>query len=190
MRAQSIEVPYEQQNLWIIDERLAYHAYLTSDLPLNVADVLKNSSESRPDLMIFDRALSFSEDETPLASLTIVEFKKPARSNYREEDPIDQVYRLINEIRSGHFKDKHGREIKVQSASIPAYAYIICDTTKEIEKIARGKTLLPTPDNLGFFGYNPNYHTYVEVISYAKLLRDAQRRNKVLFEKLNLSPSN
>jgi hypothetical protein len=76
----------------------------------------------------------------------------------------------------------------VQSDDIPAYAYVICDTTKEIEKIAKGKMLLPTPDKMGFFGWNPNYKVYVEVISYPKLLRDAQRRNKVLFDKLNLSP--
>src|SRR5205823_1177327 len=80
---------------------------------------------------------------------------KPARSDYRKEDPIDQVYRLIREIKSGHFKDKTGREIKVQSERIPAYAYVICDTTKEVEIIAQNKGLWPTPDNLGYYGYNP-----------------------------------
>jgi hypothetical protein len=31
MNAESSEVPYENQNLWIIDERLAFHEYLASD---------------------------------------------------------------------------------------------------------------------------------------------------------------
>jgi len=41
-------------------------------------------------------------------------------------------------------------------------------------------------DNLGYFGYNPSLSAYVEVISYTKLLRDAKKRNKILFDKLNL----
>lgn len=102
------------------------------------------------------RALTFAEDDSALNSLVIVKFKKPDRSDYRKEDPVDQVYRLIREIKSGHFKDKNGREIKVQSELIPAYAYVICDTTREVEIIARNKGLLPTPDQLGYCGYNPN----------------------------------
>jgi len=186
MRTTSGDVPYEQQNLWIIDERLAYHGFLASDMPLDHVDVLKNASESRPDIMVFDHALSFAEDDTALNSLVIVEFKKPARSDYRKEDPIDQVYRLIREIKGGHYKDKNGVEIKVQSDRIPAYAYVICDTTKEVEIIAENKGLIPTPDNLGYFGYNQKLSAYVEIISYAKLLRDAKKRNRILFDKLHL----
>jgi hypothetical protein len=44
----------------------------------------------------------------------------------------------------------------------------------------------PTPDNLGYYGYNPNLNAYYEVLSYTKLLNDAKKRNRILFEKLNL----
>lgn len=186
MRTTSDDVPYEQQNLWIIDEKLSYHGFLASDMRLQQMPVLATDSESRPDLLIFDRALSFTEDEGVLNSLVIVEFKKPDRSAYGKEDPVDQVYRLIREIKSGHFKDKNGREIKVQSDRIPAYAYVICDTTKEIEIIAQNKGMLLTPDALGYYGYNPNLSAYVEIISYTKLLRDAKKRNRILFDKLHL----
>lgn len=47
----------------------------------------------------------------------------------------------------------------------------------------------PTPDNLGYYGYNPKASAYVEIISYAKLLQDAKRRNKILFDKLHLPGS-
>jgi hypothetical protein len=186
MRTTSDDVPYEQQNLWIIDERLSYHAFLASDMELSKVRVLANESESRPDLLIFDRALSFAEDEGVLHSLVIVEFKKPDRTDYTKEDPIDQVYRLIRDIKSDHFKDKTGREIKVQSDRIPSYAYVICDTTVQIERIAENKGMLRTPDNLGFYVYNPTLSAYVEIISYTKLLRDAKKRNRILFEKLHL----
>ena len=186
MRTTSDDVPYEQQNLWIIDERLSYHEFLASDMRLDQLNVLANNSESRADLFIFDRALSFAEDEGVLNSLVIIEFKKPDRTAYGKEDPVDQVYRLIREIKSGHFKDKTGREIKVQSDRIPAYAYVICDTTKQVETIAENKGMLCTPDNLGYYGYNPALSAYVEIISYTKLLRDAKKRNRILFDKLHL----
>ena len=34
-----------------------------------------------------------------------------------------------------------------------------------------------TPDNLGYYGYNETLNAYYEVISYAKLLADAKKRN-------------
>ena len=67
------------------------------------------------------------------------------------------MYRLIREIKGGHYKDKNGREIKVQSERIPAYAYVICDTTREIEIIAENKALHPTPDNLGYMATIQDY---------------------------------
>ena len=69
-----------------------------------------------------------------------------------------------------------------------AYAYIICVTTKEIDSIALNKTMLRTPDGLGWYVYNPGHNAYVEVIPYQKLLGDAKRRNRVLFDKLGLPP--
>ena len=43
-----------------------------------------------------------------------------------------------------------------------------------------------TPDNQGYYGFHRNYGIYWEVMDYNKLLRDAQRRNRIFFEKLNL----
>lgn len=119
-------------------------------------------------------------------SLVVVEFKKPDRTNYSKEDPVDQVYRLIIDIKGGYFKDKDGRPIKVQSDRIPAYTYEICDITKEIDLIAVKKGMIQTPDNLRYYFYNALPSTYVEIISYTKLLRDVKKRNRILFEKLHL----
>jgi hypothetical protein len=200
MKTTSDDVPYEQQNLWIIDERLAFHEFLASDVQLRSMRALVTDSAKRPDLVIFDRPLSFAEGGTwPLTSLVVVEFKKPdpdaplirstgTGADRVRQDPLDQVYDLIRNIKSGHFRDKHGVEIKVSSQSIPAYGYVICEMTAELEKLCENKGMLRTPDGLGFFAYNPdpNITAYVEVISYDKLLLDAKKRNRVLFDKLNL----
>jgi hypothetical protein len=72
----------------------------------------------------------------------------------------------------------------VQSERIPAYAYVICDTTKELEIIAQNKSLLPhaRPTRLLWLQSQPiglrRDHFYT------KLLRDAKKRNRILFDKL------
>jgi hypothetical protein len=71
---------------------------------------------------------------------------------------------------------------------IPFYCYLICDIDNDkIKEYARGAGLTLTPDGLGYFGYNTNYNCYIEVISFNKLLTDAIKRNRILFDKLNMS---
>jgi hypothetical protein len=43
-----------------------------------------------------------------------------------------------------------------------------------------------TSDNQGYYGFHRNYGIYLQGIDYNKLLRDAQKRNRIFFEKLNL----
>lgn len=44
----------------------------------------------------------------------------------------------------------------------------------------------PLTNDLGYYGYNETLNAYYEIISYAKLLADAKKRNRILFEKLHL----
>jgi len=56
--------------------------------------------------------------------------------------------------------------------------------TDSMVDAAEGSSLTRTPDGEGFFGFNPNFGAYIEVISYDKLLKDAKERNSILFDKL------
>ncbi len=189
MRSTSDDVPFEQQNLWIIDERLTFHSFLSSDQPLNKLGEVESDSESRPDILIFNRPLAFSDEAEPLQSVVVIEFKKPDRTNYRDEDPVTQAYRMIRDIRDSKMKDKGGRYIRPANANIPAYCYIICDLTPPVETRIQNMGAQRTPDNLGYYGFNEALNAYYEVISYNKLLSDAGKRNRVLFEKMNLPTS-
>lgn len=179
---------YDGQNLWIIDERLSFHSYLSSDIPLKQIEAVDSQSELRPDIAIFNRRLAYSEGDEPYSSIVIIEFKRPVRQNYDEKDnPIAQVYDYIRGIRSGKQLDSNGRPIST-SAGTSYYAYVIADLTPALQTQAENGTLTKTPDGMGYFGYNSNLNAYVEVISFSKLLADAKKRNRVLFDKLNLSP--
>jgi hypothetical protein len=42
------------------------------------------------------------------------------------------------------------------------------------------------PDGLGYFRWHANIKLYIEVLSWTKVLRDAEMRNKVFFHKLSI----
>lgn len=183
----SNEVPFEEHNLWLIDERLAFHAFLSSDQPIRQAPVLQNESQKKPDILVFDKAFAFSETpNVPFSSITILEFKKPLRKEYSdEENPFVQVTNYIGEIRAGKAVTRDGRPLPI-SENMPFYCYIICDLTPQLRKWAQFSDLQETPDRLGFFGYKRHFNAYCEVISYDKLVADAEKRNKTFFQKLGL----
>ncbi|MCZ7603069.1 MAG: DUF4263 domain-containing protein [Melioribacteraceae bacterium] len=187
LRRTSDEIDYESQNLWIIDEKLAYHKYLASDIPLSKVELLDSEEKKRPDIIIFNEPIAFVEDLPPYSSIVIIEFKRPMRKDFslEEDNPISQIYNYVEMIKSDKKNDINGRPITV-TENTPFYGYVICDLTPKIKEIAKYFDLIKAPDNLGYFGYNKELKTYVEIISYDKLLSDAHKRNKVLFNKLNL----
>jgi hypothetical protein len=184
MQKTSDEILYDDHNLWLIDERLSYHRFLQSDKPLNPED-----KSSRPDILLsFDKALLYTDSKkAPYEAFTIIEFKRPMRENYGSgDDPVRQVYNYIEEINEGKARTKEGRPI-IPSKSCKFYCYIICDITPPIHRFARQNSLSPSPDDLGYFGFNPNYNAYTEIISFDKLVEDSKQRNQILFDKLGIN---
>jgi len=183
----SDEVLFKDHNLWLVDERLAFHTYLTSDKQIKQAKLLQNESKKEPDVLIFDKAMAFSETlQIPFSSVTIIEFKRPARNEYNDnENPFSQVFEYIEEIRNGKALTKEGRTLSV-TTNMPFYCYIICDITPVLKKWAKNYSCTQTPDGIGYFLQNPNYNAYCEVISYDKLVSDAEKRNKAFFNKMGL----
>ncbi len=195
MRESTNRAFFEQRNLWIIDEKLAYHQYLASDQPMDSYDGVEIDSNLRPDLAIFDEINfldnyhAFSSESTGLSSAILVEFKRPMREHYDyDENPIEKANEYAEKIREGKAKNKRGTFIRV-GKDIPFYCYIICDLTPKIISWARNAQLTLTSNGDGFFGYNPNYNTFFEILSYDKLVEDASKRNKVLFDQLDLPES-
>lgn len=68
--------------------------------------------------------------------------------------------------------------------NVAFYCYVIADLTPTLKRSAARAGLILTQDGEGYFGLNPTVGTYIEVVSYDKLLKDAKQRNRVLFDKL------
>ncbi|WP_298138618.1 hypothetical protein [Flavobacterium sp.] len=182
----SDEISLDEHNLWVIDERLAFHEYLASDTPFKSVERTTSDSKKRTDLIVFNKAHLLNDDDKPYSSIVIVEFKRPMRDDYSDdENPITQVTKYARELIENKVLDKNGRQFDLRTGT-PLYAYIICDLTVNLRRFAEDQNFTVLPDNDGYFNFNKNYNLYVEIISFDKLIKDSTKRNKILFEKLNL----
>lgn len=185
MRSTSETEPYNKHNLWLVDERLAYCSYISSDIPFD-----NDPKQERTDIMILDHPVAVSEDEndgTEFDTIILFELKRPMRDDYTEEqNPISQLYDYIDKIKSKTAKDKDGRPI-IAGDHTKFYLYVICDVTDKLRKIVRRNgNFSQTPDGMGYYGYNDDYKAYVEILPLNKVINDAKKRNRILFEKLGL----
>lgn len=195
MQADSDGIHFEDSNLWLVDERLAFHNYLASDKTINSIPISDSKSTKEPDLFglnVFDNPLLVNEgNKLPLASITVVEIKRPMRNDAKageDKDPIEQALGYLKRVRIGKVTTSTGRPIP-NSEQIPGFCYVICDITPTIIDRCDLLDLQVTVDKLGYFGYHKTYNSYVEVISFDRLLNMAKERNRAFFDKLGL-PSN
>ena len=185
MGATSKDVFLEQQNLWLLDERLCFHTLLTSDKKLNKVPGLERTSGKEPDIFAFfyDTPIGVAEaDGISGGGVVIVEFKRPGRDDY-DKDPADQIVQRFDEIAQGGVRDIDGRPINPDRLRYTGY--LIADLTPTLHRQVRMR-YHKMADNEGYFATLPQGNGYIEIVSYDKLVADAKRRNRVLFEKLGL----
>lgn len=171
----------DSQNLWILDERLNFHRYLASDKPIA-------SSGKEPDLVVFQNPMVYGSENNEsqvLSSAVLFELKRPMRTGYTNDNPLDNVYTYLGLIRSGKQEDYRGRPIQVGDS--PIYAYLVCDLTVPVVKILMDHDFKELPGKRGYWKIHEGHKAFIEVIGYDALLKDAYRRNKVFFDKLGLA---
>lgn len=175
---------FHDHNLWIVDERLNFTTWISSDVPLD------GKNTDRPDLLVYNKRILFRGDNEASNPITIFEFKKPQRDDFvnpsSREDPVQQIVRYVNNIRDGQYKTPEGRKMLVAD-NTPFYGYVVCDLTPKVEAwLQREKDFKQMPDRLGWFQWLGNINLYVEVISWDKVLKDAKMRNQIFFQKLGI----
>ncbi len=185
-RTDSGQVDYETHNLWAIDERLAFHHYLASDLRFDAQHdaPIEVDSAKRPDLVIFNRRIALSESDGPNhPSIVLVEFKRPERD---DDVPVRQVYGYIRNLREGKGKRPDGSSIDRVGVGVPFFCYVICTLTEKMRRDLEDLTYKLGPDGNSYFLFNDGLNAWVEVISYRKVLDDARKRNQAFFRRLDL----
>ncbi len=184
MRTTSDETPYENHNLWLLDEKLSFSQYISSDKPFD-----NIQGEDRTDILVLDHPVVMAESKNmglAYDAITIFELKRPMRDDFNMEDnPITQLLDYAIKIKEDKANDCRHRPIHVTNTT-QFYLYAVCDITPTLEKVLDKMSFTRTPDNLGAYFYNRELHAYIEVLSYDKIWNDSEKRNKVLFDKLGI----
>lgn len=200
MQCTSDEVDLMRANLWVIDERLAFHNYLASDKPISSMPITKSDCNKEPDLCLLkinnvELTENFGDNPTLVAepqmryqpaTLTIIEFKRPMRKDASiNKNPLSQVYDYFRKIEEGKVCTFEGRPIS--SKGLRRYAYIICDFTEQMRRCFEDFGCKEAPDGMGYYTYNPTLNINVEIISYDQLVNAAFERNRAFFDALGIS---
>lgn len=186
MRVTNKDVHVDKHNLWIVDDKLTYYEYWASDKAIKKI-VSEHASSDRPDVLLFAGRSAYHRPGTD-QPVVIVEFKKPVRNEYdEEENPFVQIYSYIEDLQNGKILDKDGGQIQEVTADTPFFCYIIADFTPNMRKWLRlAQINVPLPGGGGFYGYNSDYRAFVQALSYKYVLKDARLRNEAFFKQLKI----
>lgn len=193
MRTESSDLLPDASNLWIIDERLAFHDYLASDKTLKSMPITGSDSTREPDILstrlIDSPVLAAEGGKLPLPSIVVVEIKRPMRKDATEDkNPIQQCLDYVKRVRNGGVLTASGRPIP-PTQEPPAFCYIIADLTEKMVERCEISNLRPMHDGMGYFGFNDSAKAYIEVMSFDRLINAATERNRAFFDKLGLPSS-
>jgi hypothetical protein len=171
-------------DLWIVDERLTFAQYFSSDVEFSILSEAVESDD-RPDVLIFDYVHGLRQVEEP-SKVLLVEFKRPGRTNYADnENPQLQVERYVRRLQSGGMRDVRGRPIKLDERTV-FYCFIIADIVGKLDewtfswqRTADGRGRIYQPKD-GFRGS-------IELVGWDALLGDARGRNQAFFDRAGIS---
>jgi len=174
-------------NLWMIDDTLAAYDLFASDKPIKSL-AKEATSRKEPDLIFFN-PLGFRREGTD-DPVVVIEFKRPGDEK-PSQDPVTQVLGYIDELRGASVRDMDGGVVSDIGKDTPFECYIVCELTGAARKsFERSIAQNPTPDGEGYYGWSVPHKARIRVISFKKMLRDAELRNQAFFDQLRLgSPS-
>lgn len=187
LRVNSGDIDYGNHNLWLIDDRLAYYDFWASDQ--SIRSFIKTSeAKERPDLILFQGSHLLRREGTD-QPIVIVEFKRPARKEYtNEENPIKQIYDYIRELRDNKVTDNEGALITEIGSDTPFFCYLVCDITPRLKALLEDYGIVQAlPGGRGYFGYNDTRRAYVEVLQYSEIVKDARLRHEAFFKELGIN---
>ena len=177
-RTDTDSILFENHNLWLLDERLVFHSFAVSDKP--VSQYTDSDSHDRPDIVVFSEV---GKDKVAM-SISIIELKKPQKEKY-DEDITSQLFRYVRGIKNKEVTTETGRQFNVDETT-KFYCYAICVITEPVSIFATNQRYSKLKDNLGYYAYNADLNTHMEIIAYDKIVADAKMRHRIFFEKLGI----
>ena len=187
MGAETNDMPSEYHNLWLLDERLTFHSYTTSDRQIRTSKHVKSDSQLETDLLIYDFPWAYSDNPEHVNSLVLFEFKRPGRDmNTRNDKKLEsQLEEYFEKLLESKAKSDKGRFLNIQE-NTPKFGYIICDLHKDlIEYNLKHNYFKKTPYNT-LYKTNPDLNMHFEVMDYQTLIDFAEKRHHAFFRALGI----
>jgi len=187
LKVTSNDIEYGNHNLWLIDDRLAYYDFWASDKSIR-SFIQTSEAKERPDLILFQGSHLLRRGGTD-QPVVIVEFKRPARKDYTdEENPVKQIYDYIRELRDHKVEDNTGALITEIGSDTPFFCYLVCDITPRLKALLEDYGIVQAlPGGRGYFGYNDTRRAYLEVLQYSEIVKDARLRHEAFFRELGIN---
>lgn len=176
--------PAASHDLWIVDERLTFAQYFSSDEEFSALSAATDSEE-RPDVLIFDYVHGLRQVEEP-SKVLLVEFKRPGRTSYADdENPQLQIERYVRRLQAGTMSDVKGRPIKLDERTV-FYCFIVADIVGRLDEWTY--SWQRTADGRGRV-YQPRdgFRGSIELMGWDALLQDARGRNQAFFDRAGIS---
>jgi hypothetical protein len=176
--------PAASHDLWIVDERLTFAQYFSSDVGFSALSTAAES-DNRPHVLIFDYVHGLRQVEEP-SKVLLIEFKRPGRTSYTDdENPQLQVERYVRQLQTGTMRDVRGRPIKLDDRTV-FYCFIIADIVGKLDDWTY--TWQRTADGRGRV-YQPRdgFRGSIELVSWDAMLADARGRNQAFFDRAGIS---
>lgn len=185
----SEELEYDDHNLWIVDDRLAFYSYFNSDKQMKAQVSNAQNPLDRPDISIFDLGIGMQNNDAS-QPITIIEFKRPKIDNYTlDKNPITQVRRYVEDMRKAKQAIKFdGTPLRTIDEVTPFMCHIIADITPSLERVM--KDLGKFHQKAGtrtFYCWDASYKIFIEISSFKDVLDNAKARNHAFFRKLGIT---
>ncbi|WP_156305776.1 ATP-binding protein [Sphingobacterium endophyticum] len=180
-------IPYEYHNLWLLDERLAFHSYTNSDKKIKSTPILSSISNKEPDIAIFDFPWAFSEKQSQMNSMVIFEFKRPGRDmNTTLDKNLDnQIMVYFQDLMESKAKDYNGEYVNLEKTT-PKFGYVVCDLHKDlIEHNVNFNGFRQTPYKT-LYKLNDMINLHIEVMSYQQLIEMSEKKHLAFFKELGI----
>lgn len=180
----TVETDYFEHNLWLIDDALAFLPYVSSDRAMHGKG--RKKGDKIPDLAFFDDSLILGDNDG--TTITIVEFKKPSRNDYKfgdeKHDPVLQVINTLkNATAAGGIAKTDGSHFAFTGA-VRRFAYIIADIKPTLVSVLHDHDFKNNWNPSIYFRYRDNEQMFIQVMGYDTLIENAKKRNQAFFSVL------
>lgn len=180
----TVEKDYFEHNLWLIDDALAFLPYVSSDRAMHGKG--RKKGDKIADLAFFDDSLVLGDNDG--TTITIVEFKRPSRDDYRfgdvKHDPVMQVIETLEgATAAGGISKTDGTHFAFRGI-VRRFAYIVADIKPTLVKVLRNHDFRNDWNPDIYVRYRDTEQIFIQAMGYDTLIANAKKRNQAFFSVL------